>query len=179
VTRTEEPEGTITVRRSTLIFAVLIVLVLLFIMYAIGKRVGKADAAPASRSLRKPETVQTVRGNLHETRRSALPPALRNKCAVFLKVVDHTQSAGAANARKCRDFLRQAPAARFIRAAEHDAFILAYNRKLFVCVGPFDGLETANIESMLPRLRTLRYNGLRQFRNASVAWLPHVARLFD
>ena len=52
-----------------------------------------------------------------EVRRPALPEQLRNKCAVYLKVFDHTQEAGAANARAYRDFLSSSADAAFIRAA--------------------------------------------------------------
>ena len=164
-------EPTITLRRSTVIFAIIAVAILLFISYALGKRAG-SPSHPQNR-----ERSQT--GGLNEIRRPALPPELRNKLAIYMKEFDQTQDAGAANARAYRDFLNRSADAAFIRSAAKQAFIVSSGRKLILCVGPFDSLRGADINVLLPRLRELSYNGVQHFGGVNARLLPDDARLFD
>ena len=166
-----ENEPTITLRRSTLIFSVIVVAVLLFISYALGKRVSRA---------RPPQKKPAVKsGEIKETRRPALPEELRNKSVICMKVFDHTQNAGPANARAYREFLNVSPDAAFIKSRGKKAFIISHDRKLIVCIGPFDGLTSPHVNWLLPKLRKLRHNGVQQFANAEVKPLPHYAKLFQ
>jgi hypothetical protein len=160
-------EPTIAVRRSTIIFALLIALVLIFIAYAVGLRAGKKAKGPA----RLPRT--SVRGNLHEKREPAHPARFQNKYMVQLRVLDRTQQAGEANARKYRDTLQSPPGSSIIRGAGKEVVIMTYNRKLFVCVGPFDALDSPDLNRILPRLRALDVN----FSAASVLRLPYMAKI--
>ncbi len=166
-----EHEPTITIRRSTHIFVVIVIAVLLFIAYALGTR------SRPPRAFRG-KTAARLAGVI-ETRGPALPDYLRNKYVVCMKEFDHTQDAGLANARAYRDFLNTSPDAGFIRAAGKAAFIVAEARRLIVCVGPFDFPSNADINGLLPRLRALPREGVRHFANADARPLPQYARLFD
>lgn len=166
-----EDEPKVTIRRSTLIFAGILVLVLLFVAYALGRR--------ARRRTTRPATTTSTRDGMRETSRPALPGPLRDKCAVHMKVLDHTQQANAANARAYRDFLRTSPDATFIKSAGKKAFIISHSRRLVVCVGPFDSLQSADLNEMLPKLRELRYNHVQLFARARVQPLPLRAKLFE
>jgi len=166
-----EDEPSITVRRSTLIFAAIVVVILLFIAFAIGRR---AAARP------KTSRRATVERNSRENaRRPAVPEELRSKSVICLRVFSHTQEAGPANARAYRDFLNGSPEAAFIKSSGKKAFILAHRRELEVCVGPFDGLATGLVNELLPRLRELRHNGVCQFRGAEVHPVPVFAKVFN
>jgi len=164
-----EDEPTIAVRRSTLIFvALLAVLVLLFIAFALGRR----TAAKPTVSAEGPRV--TERGNLTEKREPAHPARFRNKYMVYLHTLDHTQQASQANAKKYREMLQSLPAAELIAKAGKEAVIMAYDRKLFVCVGPFDALDSPDLNQLLPRLRALDV----KFATASVQRLPYMAKTF-
>ena len=168
-----EEEPKIPVRRSTLIFAAIIILVSLFIAYALGKRAGKAaGAAPRGR-------ITSNRRGMIEVREPAQPERLRHKWVVCMKVFDHTQHASEANARKYRSFLTTAPDAAFIKARDKEVFVASYQQKLFLCVGPFDHERDAELDTVLPRLRALRIDGVQQFDNAGVEPLPQFAKLFE
>jgi hypothetical protein len=163
-----EDEPTIAVRRSTLIFVALAVLVLLFIAFALGRR----TAAKPTVSAEGPRV--TERGNLTEKREPAHPARFRNKYMVYLHTLDHTQQASQANAKKYREMLQSLPAAELIAKAGKEAVIMAYDRKLFVCVGPFDALDSPDLNQLLPRLRALDV----KFATASVQRLPYMAKTF-
>jgi hypothetical protein len=163
-----EDEPTIAVRRSTLIFAALAVLVLLFIAFALGRRTASKPTASAEG----PRV--TERGNLTEKREPAHPARFRNKYMVYLHTLDHTQQASQANAKKYREMLQSLPAAELIAKAGKEAVIMAYDRKLFVCVGPFDALDSPDLNQLLPRLRALDV----KFATASVQRLPYMAKTF-
>ncbi|MFH1732811.1 MAG: hypothetical protein ABIF82_14325 [Planctomycetota bacterium] len=166
-----EDEPAITVRRSTLIFAAVVVVILFFIAFALGRR-----TAPRPKTSGR-ATVE--RNSREETRRPAVPDELRNKSVICLRVFSHTQEAGPANARAYREFLNESPDAAFIRSSGKKAFILAHRRELEVCVGPFDGLATPLVNELLPRLRELRHNGVCQFRGAEVQPVPVYAKVFN
>ena len=165
-----EDRPTITLRRSTLIFSIVIVIILLFIFYALGKRAGRAGAASRA------PAANAAHG---ETRVPAQPDAVRHKCAVVVQVLDHTQEASAANARRYRDFLIESAEAAFVRGAEKQAFILSHRQQLLVCVGPFESLRDETLADVLPGLRTLRFDGDERFRNATVQPIPATAKLMD
>lgn len=170
-----ESEPTVTLRRSTLVFAVVVGVILISVAYGIGRRVGRG--APArSRTLPSP-------GGMMETRVPALPAELRGKCAVVAKVFDHTQEANPANARAYRDFLsnylRTAADAAALRAGGKSAFILSYARELAVCVGPFDRPDSLDAVAAQAKLRTLRFRNVLQFADASVERLRADAKLFE
>lgn len=168
-----EQEPTVTLRRSTLIFALILFLVLLFIAYALGRRA----RAPAPRPSGEKVTVR--RHGMEETRTPVLPQSLRNKYAVYMEDFDHRKNANVANALAVRDTLRGSPEAEFIGVGGKDVFILSYDHRLHVCVGPFDTLTGPGIDRMLPRLRALSHNGMREFAAAPVRALPPHARLFE
>ena len=168
-----EDEPKIAIRRSTLIFALIVILVLLFISYAIGKRAGRSAAG-------RPRAATAIdRDGFLETRLPAQPDALRNKCVVVMKTLRHTEAANETNAREYRKFLNTSPDAAFIKAAGKQVFIVSYRQRLYVCVGPFDRLDSPDLDAMLPKLRRLRYNGIQQFANAGVEPLPHLAKLLE
>ncbi len=167
----EETEPTVTVQRSTLIFAVLLALVLLFIAFALGRR-------SAPRPSPQTGTITRDRDGLIETTRPALPDQYRDKWAIHLTALDRTRRANSANARAYRDFVRQQ--ADFLEEAGKDAFIISYGRQLFVCVGPFDDAEeNPELDWMVDKVRELRYNGTALFARASVRPLPRRAKLFE
>jgi len=168
-----EDEPKIAIRRSTLIFALIVIIVLLFIFYALGKRAGRSATAGAR------TTTAIDRDGFHETRLPAQPDALRNKCVVVMKMLRHTQAANEMNAREYRDFLNTSSETAFIKAGGKQAFIVSYQQWLYVCVGPFERLDSPDLDAMLPNLRRLRYNSIQQFANAGVEPLPYLAKLFE
>ena len=164
-----DDEPTITMRRSTLIFAIIVVLVLLFIAYAVG-------AKRASRSNPSSRAASSVTGDgVRETRRPALPEWLRGKCVVFARDFDSTQDRSSANAQAYCRFLNTSNEAAFVRGDGKQAFLLSLGpdeRKLVVCVGPFDGVTGPQVDQFLSRLRGLLYEGTaRPFATASVVQL--------
>lgn len=166
-----EDEPSITIRRSTLIFAVIVIVILFFIAFALGRRA----AAQPKRSRR----ATVARNSREETRGPAVPDEFRNKSVICLRIFSHTQGAGPANARAYRDFLNESAEVAFIKSSGKKAFILAHQRELQVCVGPFDGLATPLVNELLPRLRELRHNGVCQFRAADVQPVPVYAKVFN
>lgn len=167
----EETEPTITIHRSTLVFAVLLALVLIFIAFALGRR-------SAPRPGPQTGTITRDRDGLIETTRPALPDEYRDKWAIHLTALDQTRRANSENARAYRDFVRQQ--ADFLEETGKDAFIISYDRRLFVCVGPFeDAQENPVLDRMVDKVRELRYNGTALFARASVRPLPRRAKLFE
>ncbi|MFO7900933.1 MAG: hypothetical protein R6V58_17975 [Planctomycetota bacterium] len=166
-----EDEPTVTIRRSTLVFAIIVGLVLLFIAYALGRRSARPAARPTG-------TITRNRDGLIETSRPALPDRYRNKWAIHLKALDRTRRANPENARAYRDFVRRE--ADFLEEHGKEAFIISHGRELFVCVGPFeDARGNPELHRMVDKLRGLRYNGGRLFASASVRRLPRRAKLFE
>ena len=165
-------DPSITIRRSTLIFAVIVVAVLLFIAFALGRR----STSPSQPSSRAPaERVES-----ESVRRPALPQHLRGKSVICLKTFDRTEDAGQANARAYRDFLRTSPDAAFVKSSGRNVFILSYERELQLCVGPFDGgVGTPAASDLLQKLRQLRYNEVQQFAHADVRPVPYYAKEFN
>ena len=164
-----DDEPTVTIRRSTLVFCILVVLVLLFIAYALG-RSGRRPARTSG-----PTTSR--RNGVVETSRPGLPERYRNKLVAWMRVLKRTEPSHPDNARAYRDFLRQN--ATFLEQGGKDAFIISYDRKLVVCVGPFDGFNSQDVTDMLPKLHRLRYNDAQLFARASVRRLPAHATLFE
>jgi len=165
-------EPTISLRRSTAIFCVLVVLVLLFIAFALGRRVGRA--AP-----QQPAQATTTRNGMTETRRLAPSEQFRGKSAIFLKTFDRRDSSAEANARTYRDFLNTSPDAAFIRSANARAFIISRGRELTLCVGPFRNVEGPDMKSVYDKIVNLPYREVKQFGSAYGSPLPEDARLFD
>lgn len=169
-----EDEPTITIRRSTLIFALVVIAVLLFIAYALGKRAGRpVQAQPTSQSMR--------REGLIERGRPAIPEKLRDRWAACVQVLDHTHPANVANARTYCEFFNAAPETRFLRDAGKQAFIISQDQKLHVYVGPFDLPDGPDVEILLPRLRQLAHQGVKKFTGASLEYLGNYryAKLID
>ncbi len=171
--RYAEDEPTIPVRRSTIIFAAVALVVLLFIAYAIGKR----SAAPSAPS-RADQPTQLDSGVLH-SQRPALPAELKDHFVIHVKNFDHTQTAAEANARAYEDFLNTDPATAFLRQYGKKVYILSYDQELLVCVGPFDGENDATARTVRSQLQDVRRNGLLQFPRADLIKAPEYARLFD
>ena len=165
-------EPTISLRRSTAVFCVLVVLVLLFIAFALGRRVRRAVP-------HQPARATTTRNGMTEVRRLALPEELRNKSAIFLKTFNRTESSAGPNARAYRDFLNTSPDAAFIRSADVRAFIISKDRELALCVGPFDTVEGPELQSVRRKIIDLPYRRVKQFGSAYGAQLPDDAKLFD
>ena len=165
-------EPTITVRRSTLIFAAIIVAILLFIAFAVGRR-STSPAQPSSR-------VPAERAESESVRRPALPQHLRGKVVICLKIFDLTEDAGPANARAYRDFLKTSPEAAFIRASGRKVYILSHERQLQLCVGPFDGgVRAPTTKALRDKLSGLRYNDVQQFAHADVRPVPYYAKVYN
>ena len=163
----------IRLRRSTFIFALIMAIVLLFIAYAIGRRAHGQTPPPALQVTERPADIQEVR--------PLLPSELLGKSAIFLKEFDHTQNASRANAIAYCKYLNDTPDSAFIAEIGKRSFVLsiADQRKLVVCVGPFDALAGPEIDAMLPRMRELRFNGVKPFRAAYAATLPPTARICE
>ena len=155
-------EPTVTIRRSTLVFAVIGALVLLFIAFAVGRRTAARPRSSRSRT--------TEREGYREVRQPSVPDEFRGKVRICVKTFDHTQEAGLANARAYRKFFNTAPETAFIRARGKKAFILQYERQLQVCIGPFEGIETPDVNELGPKIKELRFGGVRQFS-------PYVAKI--
>jgi hypothetical protein len=166
-----EDEPTIAIRRSTLIFAVIVVAILLFISFRLGR-----GTAPRPETSRSPAVGRPER---QDVRRPALPERLRGKSVICLKTFDLRQEASPANARAYRSFLNTSPEAAFIKSSGREAFIIAYQRELQVCVGPFKGLTTPTVNRILPKLRALRHNDVPQFAHADVRPVPYYAKVFN
>ena len=166
-------EPTVTIRRSTLIFAVIVVAILLFIAFAVGRRSG-ARAKTSRRAVTEEQESVAVR-------RPALPEHLRGKSVICLRTFDLTEEAGPANARAYRDFLKTSPEAAFIKSSGRQVYILTHERELQLCVGPFDGLTTPAVNELLPKLRKLRYNNVRPFAHTDVDVRPvrYYAKVFN
>jgi len=164
-------EPTVTIRRSTLIFALIVVAILLFISFAIGQRFASPAKTSRSPAAEVPERVGM--------RRPALPEHLRGKSVICLKTFDRTQDAGPANARAYRSFLKTSPEAAFIKSSGRAVFILEYERELQLCVGPFDGLTAPAVNQLLPKVRELRHNDVQQFAHADVRPVPYYAKVFN
>jgi len=159
-----EDEPTITIRRSTLVFAVFAVAVLLFIFYALGKRAGRPSAPQA-------DSPTMRRDGLIERGRPAIPDNLRNKWAACVQVLDHTREANMANARAYCVFFNTAPETRFLRDAGKQAFIVSQQQKLHVYIGPFDLPDGPDADSLLPKLQQLAHQGVKKFTGASLEYL--------
>lgn len=170
-----DDEPTITVRRSTLFFALVIVAVLLFIAYALGKRAGR----PASSQANTLTMVQ--RDGLIERGRPAIPEKFRDKWAACMQVLDHTRPANVANARSYCEFFNKAPETRFLRDAGKEAFIVSQDQKLHVYVGPFELPDGTDVDTLLPKLRHLPHQGVKKFTSASLEYLGNYryAKLID
>lgn len=166
-----EDEPTITMRRSTLIFAAIIVAILFLISFKLGR-----GTAPRPKASRSPAVKQQER---QDVRRPVLPERLRGKSVICLKTFDLRQEASPANARAYRSFLNTSPEAAFIRSSGREAFIIAYQRELQVCVGPFKGLTTPTVNRILPKVRELRHNDVPQFAHADVRPVPYYAKVFN
>jgi hypothetical protein len=169
-----EEEPTVTLRRSTLIFCIIVVLVLLFVAYSLGMRAG---ASPS----RKPQAPATISSqHTIEHRVPALPERYRNKPAACVKVLDHTQDASEPNALAYVSFFNEADETAFLRAAQKEAFVLSHDRKLYVYVGPFEpaAVSRRGENPVLSRLRSLRYKGVRQFARVGLEVLPERGKLF-
>ncbi len=169
-----EDEPTITIRRSTLFFALLVVAVLIFIAYALGKRAGRTVPVQSiSPTMR--------RDGLIERGRPAIPDRLRDKWAACVQVLDHTRPANVANARTYCEFFNAAPETRFLRDAGKQAFIISQDQKLHVYVGPFDLPDGPDVETLLPKLRQLAHQGVKKFTAASLEYLGNYryAKLID
>ena len=165
-------DPTITVRRSTLVFAAIVVAILLFIAFALGKRAGAPVRAAGPAPAEEPK-VLPARGPV-------LPEHLRGKSVICLKTFYHTQDAGPANARAFRTFLKTSPDAAFVKASGREVFILEYKRELQLCIGPFDGgVGAPAATGLLQELRQLRYNNVRQFEYADVRPVQHYAKVFN
>lgn len=154
-----ESEPTITLRRSTLIFSLVLVFVLLFIAYAMGT--SRARQAPSAGQ----KSSQTA------------APKMTGQWAIVLKEFRTTDSSSLANATDYRNYLRQKPEV----LSNKDAFILSSmsDRKLLLCVGPFQYQDSPQVSEILPRLRTLQYLGVRQFGNAQVQPLPSESQVIN
>jgi len=178
-------DPTITMRRSTLIFAAIVVAILLFIAFALGKSAGTPASTTrrtAPQELPVPIMLDTAGRETQEanTRRPTLPEHLRGKSVICLKRFYHTQDAGPANARAFRTFLKTSPDAAFVKSSGRQVFILEYKRELQLCVGPFDGgVGTPAATGLLQKLRQLRYNNVRQFDCADVRPVQHYAKVFN
>ncbi len=157
-------DPTVTIRRSTLIFAIIGAIVLLFIAFAVGRRTAPRPKATRSRT--------TEREGYREVRQPSVPDGFRGKVRICVKTFDHTQEAGLANARAYRKFFNTAPETAFIRTRGKKAFILQYERQLQVCIGPFEGIETPAVDELGPKIKDLKFGGVRQFSNPYAAKIP-------
>ena len=165
-------DPTITIRRSTLIFAAIVAVILLFIAFAIGKRAGAPAKTTSDAAAQDPKALNT--------RGPAVPDHLRGKSVICLKTFGRKQDAGPANARTFRTFLETSPDAAFVKSSGRQVFILEYENELQLCVGPFDGgVGTPTATGLLQELRQLRYNNVRQFDYADVRPVQDYAKVFN
>jgi len=170
----EKPsDPVIRLRRSTLIFAIIMAVVLMFITYALGRRARAEAAPPAQNSIE--------RQDVNQAATPSLPARLVGKSAIFLKEFDSTQRASQANALAYRNHIAESADAAFIRQAGKSPFVLMVgrDRKLAVCIGPFDSIAGPEIDAMLAKARALTFNGVKPFHAAYTAKLPSAAKICE
>lgn len=163
----------IRLRRSTLVFAIIMAIVIVFIAYAVGRSAHGETPSPSLRVSQAP--VYTTQAS------SLLPVELRGKSAIFMKEFDYTQDASRANALAYCKYLNETPDSAFIVKTGKRSFILSVvdQRKLVVCVGPFNALAGPDIDALLPKVREIRFNGVKPFRAAYAATLPPTAKICE